>query len=1522
MSGIQQVGVQATFDTSNFVNGVATYIAALDRMVKHTQAAAASMIIAPQIVGLNHFAQTVADSVYQSRLLRSEFTRLGKQQTPFAQITPHINAMRVELRKAALDGRAMGNSLNHITKNAQGASSALSKATTQAGALVKTLNKMQQAAKDINVQFKTTAQVVGRAGTAFQAGLGAAIGTSVINNIGNLAEGFVGLSKAIGTNIGFWERFAVSVSFFETRTLDASAATLTYSERMKLVGDQTRETLAWVQQLAVTSPYTSKEVGNIFRVAQAYGLTTDAATALLPQLLDLGSAAGLDSDTLERVALALGQVQARGKLTGEEIRQLGNAGIPIRDILVKTFHIANDEFEDFVENGELTADKVIPAIINSLNDFKGAGEDVTFNTLTGLVSAFQELGEIGQVDLFQGIADSIKSSMVEIVKAMQDPRVRPALVAFGKLLGEVFVQAVREVKEAVAALVGFLASVSPETYKLIAIFTVGVGIALAFAVSMWAITAAVGAMLSPVGLLVIAFGALFTLLAQDDPIQALKDFFMGFKRMVAGALGALGNFVEQLRVFATAVHKRLDEAGDNAEMFGARFMQVLSFGMEQGLRAISAVMRGLSGLLSFWLEPQSPPRVAPNLDQWGTDTANVWLEGWTKADFSILSDIGGTMKDFLSSMLKPGDLTGQQSVIETVIGSRGLIQSAINQIRSLGQVSASTFDQIRAAAGAAGDMVVGYLQRYQALAIATQAVKVAQDALNSITEKYEAILKPLKDRLDEINDTQQASQEAKDIARLQSIIASKYVTDARKKQAALELETLLLQQQIRLQENQQQDETDAAQNNLDNAEEQQGAAEDALSVYEEQIQLSIDANTLEQDRLEAMKAVADEQERLRKEAEEALTPLERQLKIIELQQAQLRANVESFAAMQVLADPLATDAEKMAAQLTIGKNGMEGLQRAAEITDLGGSLKDIQAIKITMDDIAKGGKDKEGIGGSDTWMDGMVEDSTKIAEQIRQWDTNVRNFKTSLDTTFTSLTDWITKINNNLPPFLKLFTGEQKTIDLGSNQNDPMAGTQETFFDFESFPILETGAKAAGLWGLVKVIGALTKGLGFLWAAWKLFTGASGGGTGGSVGTGLFESIFGITGTQAWIGVSMAISGVVTWLSGLWLVISTGVGMAADAIGLFIAGLSLGVIAIGAYVLGIVGLFAAIVLNINGFGDTVRDWLNDIADKIGKKIEEIKTMFMNWATGIGEDLSGWFEENMNWDAFKKMGEDILSGLLGGFTPSEVAKMVGDACNEIIKQFKSWLGIASPSKEMEDEVGAPMLDGIVQAFIDGIEDAITDVVMELARIGAAIVGPAEMEKWIQIGKDVATSVITGITDFFYGAKDLLDTALEWLKDNVFDSTMLTKFTDKAKEMGTAIVNGIKQGVEDAKQTLIDTIGYVVSFFPQWLQDWLFGNKPAQGAPPVQENQSAPPDATTNPPGTSGINSQSAGLLTDSLDALNQTIITRSLPTPQWAITPTGVNAGAMTVNYNLTSHTNAPSSSVIRDFNLLRAMAGA
>lgn len=85
-----------------------------------------------------------------------------------------------------------------------------------------------------------------------------------------------------------------------------------------------------IKQLALASPFTFSELNKDVKQLAAYGVEYDDLYDTTKRLADMASGLGV---SFERIALAFGQVQARGWLDGKELRQIAYAGIPLLDRL-------------------------------------------------------------------------------------------------------------------------------------------------------------------------------------------------------------------------------------------------------------------------------------------------------------------------------------------------------------------------------------------------------------------------------------------------------------------------------------------------------------------------------------------------------------------------------------------------------------------------------------------------------------------------------------------------------------------------------------------------------------------------------------------------------------------------------------------------------------------------------------------------------------------------------------------------------------------------------------------------------------------------------------------------------------------------------------------------------------------------------------------------------------------------------------------------------------------------------------
>lgn len=87
---------------------------------------------------------------------------------------------------------------------------------------------------------------------------------------------------------------------------------------------------AQVKELALNSSFTFSELNKDVKQLAAYGVEYDDLYDTAKRLADMSSGLGV---SFERIALAFGQVQARGWLDGKELRQIAYAGIPLLEKL-------------------------------------------------------------------------------------------------------------------------------------------------------------------------------------------------------------------------------------------------------------------------------------------------------------------------------------------------------------------------------------------------------------------------------------------------------------------------------------------------------------------------------------------------------------------------------------------------------------------------------------------------------------------------------------------------------------------------------------------------------------------------------------------------------------------------------------------------------------------------------------------------------------------------------------------------------------------------------------------------------------------------------------------------------------------------------------------------------------------------------------------------------------------------------------------------------------------------------------
>ena len=559
----QEIGLKAKFDVRDFNRGLNSYVTGLNRAVTATINAQTGITAAG-----NNFSRV-------------------------------FGTASIALFAMANQARNLATSLGQATRSASGLSQRISAQASAARQANGQIRGLVRSFRDLN-----TASVA--VGTAF--------GVAAVESVRAFGAALRSAATTVVETVTFFERLQLSIEFYAARSLKSKDDTLSFNDALAQTSDVAEGTLFWIQRLAVASPFTTRDVGTLFRTSQAYGLLREEAELLTPLLLDFAAAAGLDRDILERLALAIGQVRARGKLTGEEVRQLGNSGIPIRDILVKALNIANEEFDNLLESGALTSDKVIPAIIESLQEFEGAGERVAFGTIGGIISAFDELAEISVAKFFRGALEPLQEEFQRLFDVLNQPQVLAFIEVLGKEFGVVLFSAFENLKASISGLIAAWQNLDP-TIKQAAI-TFGV------------VFVAVSALLAATGILFFAINALI------NPVTIVAAAFAGLAALWVRSGGKIIDTMIDIERFVTETFTSIARSATN---FGFSVIDFFVTGMVNAMPGVVNAMGLLGSILSFFLSPNSPPRVAPNIDDWGKTTTEFFFKGMGKPSTAIVN---------------------------------------------------------------------------------------------------------------------------------------------------------------------------------------------------------------------------------------------------------------------------------------------------------------------------------------------------------------------------------------------------------------------------------------------------------------------------------------------------------------------------------------------------------------------------------------------------------------------------------------------------------------------------------------------------------------------------------------------------------------------------------------------------------------------------------------------------------------------------------------------------------------------
>jgi tape measure domain-containing protein len=220
-------------------------------------------------------------------------------------------------------------------------------------------------------------------------------------------KAFGNVAAAIGKlAVAFGAIQAAKFVFAKTAELESQTRSL---QVLTGSAEKAKQIIQDLQQLGAVTPFTSTELIDSAKRLQAFGVEADKVVETTKRLADASGATGAE---LSGLVTAYGQVQAKGRLQGEELLQFQERGIALQEELRKMYGMTGEEFQKALSKGQVSAKAVEVALVNltSAGGKYANGAIAQSDTLQGRLSTLQ--------DGIDGLARGIGTALSPAIKAV------------------------------------------------------------------------------------------------------------------------------------------------------------------------------------------------------------------------------------------------------------------------------------------------------------------------------------------------------------------------------------------------------------------------------------------------------------------------------------------------------------------------------------------------------------------------------------------------------------------------------------------------------------------------------------------------------------------------------------------------------------------------------------------------------------------------------------------------------------------------------------------------------------------------------------------------------------------------------------------------------------------------------------------------------------------------------------------------------------------------------------------------
>ncbi len=262
------------------------------------------------------------------------------------------------------------------------------------------------------------------------------VGSAGVTALKGIGTAFVGLTAAAGAGVAAVSKMGIEYNA-QMQVFQTSFSTmLGDAQKAQALTDDLKE-------MAANTPLAMNDLADASQTLLAFGVSSDK---LLPTLKNLGDVALGDSQKMQSLALAFGQMSSTGKLTGQDLLQMINAGFNPLNEISKMTGKSVAELKAEMADGAISADMVAEAFAHATSEggqFYNAMENQS-KTFEGRMSTLKDnvsalAGSLTE-DLFASLAANalpqVNTWVDELLTAAESKGITGVLDASGTILSE------------------------------------------------------------------------------------------------------------------------------------------------------------------------------------------------------------------------------------------------------------------------------------------------------------------------------------------------------------------------------------------------------------------------------------------------------------------------------------------------------------------------------------------------------------------------------------------------------------------------------------------------------------------------------------------------------------------------------------------------------------------------------------------------------------------------------------------------------------------------------------------------------------------------------------------------------------------------------------------------------------------------------------------------------------------------------------------------------------------------------